>query len=68
MISMSKALDTQRERAVKEILGDPILKDIRDNALLLAGDSDRTGKEIAENYAKAEASLEELRKKRTLGK
>lgn len=62
LISMSKALDTQRERAVKEIVGDPILKDIRDSALSLAGDNDRAGKEIAENYAKAEASLEEFRK------
>lgn len=68
LISMSKALDTQREHAVKEIVGDPILKDITDNALLLAGDSDRAGKEIAENYAKAEAGLEELRKNGHWGK
>lgn len=62
LIAMSKVLDTQRERAVKGIVGDPILKNIRDSALSLAGANNRAGEEIAENYEKAEACLEELKK------
>lgn len=62
LIAMSKALDTQRERAVKEIVGDPILEKIKDNALSLTSDNDRVGKEISENYAKAESYLDKLRK------
>jgi len=62
LIAMSEALDTQRERAGKESVGDPILEKIKDNALSLAGDNDRAGKEILENYTKAESYLDELRK------
>lgn len=64
LISMSKAPNAQRECAVKEIVGDPILKDIRDNALLLAEENDRTVKEISEYYAKAETLLKEITKSR----
>ena len=62
LIAMSKALATQRECAVKKIVGDPILEKIKDNALSLASDNDQVGKEISENYAKAESCLDELRK------
>ena len=62
LIDMSKALDTQKERAVKEIIGKPILKDIKENALALTNNNERVRQEISENYEKAEACLKELRK------
>ena len=61
LIDMSKASTVQKEDSVKAIVNNSALKVIKDNALLLAGENNRTGEEITENYKKAEACLEELR-------
>ena len=61
LIEMSKALDNQKEDAVKRIVGDPMLKKIKDNALLLAIDNEREGKEIVENFEKAQKYLNNLK-------
>lgn len=68
LIAMSKALDAQREQAVTKIVGEPVLKSIRDTALRLARDNERAGKEIDENYQKAETYLDELRRNGHWGK
>ena len=63
LFAMSKELDSQKEYAVKKLVGNPVLKDIRDYALSLSGENDRAGEEIAADYKKAEAYLEELKEK-----